>query len=85
LLELGALERIELVADENGDGHDGGSCGYYRHCERSEAIHSLSKSADGLLRRCAPLRKRFAFVAGNDDRGNNTRLPYRDASAIIEL
>ena len=35
-----------------------------RHCERSEAIHATRKN--GLLRRCAPLRKRFAFVAGND-------------------
>src|SRR5467141_3128388 len=35
-----------------------------RHCERSEAIHASRKN--GLLRRCAPLRKRFAFVAGND-------------------
>ena len=38
--------------------------GASRHCERSEAIHATRKN--GLLRRCAPLRKRFAFVAGND-------------------
>ncbi|SHL65962.1 hypothetical protein SAMN05444159_6466 [Bradyrhizobium lablabi] len=38
-----------------------------RHCERSEAIHnSIAARRIGLLRRCAPLRKRFAFVAGND-------------------
>src|SRR4030081_1602161 len=36
-----------------------------RHCERSEAIRATRKN--GLLRRCAPLRKRFAFVAGNDE------------------
>jgi hypothetical protein len=47
------------------------------------------KRIDGLLRRCAPLRKRFAFVAGNDGErnfeSNNTRLIDVDASAIIEL
>jgi hypothetical protein len=47
----------------------------FRHCERSdlsavaqakaEAIHSYQAKA-GLLRRFDPLRKRFAFVAGND-------------------
>src|SRR5438270_729680 len=38
-----------------------------RHCERSEAIqYCATKRKNGLLRRCAPLRKRFAFVAGND-------------------
>jgi hypothetical protein len=31
-----------------------------------EAIHRRAKKEDGLLRRFAPLRKRFAFVAGND-------------------
>src|SRR5258708_7387283 len=36
-----------------------------RHCERSEAIHSAARKY-GLLRRFAPLHKRFAFVAGND-------------------
>jgi hypothetical protein len=35
-----------------------------RHCERSEAIHGCKKKI-GLLRRFTPLRKRFAFVAGN--------------------
>ena len=38
-----------------------------RHCERSEAIHRVTERKNGLLRRFAPLRKRFAFVAGNDD------------------
>jgi hypothetical protein len=42
-----------------------------------------------LLRRFAPLRKRFAFVAGNDGERNvelhNIRLIDVDASAIIEL
>jgi hypothetical protein len=28
---------------------------------------SPRKDKNGLLRRCAPLRKRFAFVAGNDE------------------
>jgi hypothetical protein len=37
-----------------------------RHCERSEAIHFAAQRNNGLLRRFAPLRKRFAFVAGND-------------------
>ena len=38
-----------------------------RHCERSEAIHLTAHAiANGLLRRFAPLRKRFAFVAGNN-------------------
>jgi hypothetical protein len=39
----------------------------HRHCERSEAIHRATRRKYGLLRRFAPLRKRFAFVAGNDD------------------
>src|SRR5882762_4853566 len=37
-----------------------------RHCERSEAIHLAAQRKTGLLRRFAPLRRRFAFVAGND-------------------
>jgi hypothetical protein len=37
-----------------------------RHCERSEAIHRAAIRKNGLLRRFAPLHKRFAFVAGND-------------------
>jgi hypothetical protein len=32
----------------------------------SEAIHGDAQRKNGLLRRSAPLRKRFAFVAGND-------------------
>jgi hypothetical protein len=32
-----------------------------RHCERSEAIHLAVERKYGLLRRFAPLRKRFAF------------------------
>jgi hypothetical protein len=39
-----------------------------RHCERSEAIHPAAERSNGLLRRFAPMRKRFAFVAGNDGR-----------------
>jgi len=42
-----------------------------------------------LLRRFAPLRKRFAFVAGNDrakfSKLENTRLIDVNASSIIEL
>jgi len=34
----------------------------------SEAIHRTARRKNGLLRRFAPLRKRFAFVAGNDGR-----------------
>src|SRR5215204_2757785 len=33
---------------------------------------SLRVGIDGLLRRFAPVRKRFAFVAGNDDGGSPT-------------
>jgi hypothetical protein len=36
-----------------------------RHCERKRSNPVKDKSA-GLLRRFTPLRKRFAFVAGND-------------------
>src|SRR5207248_11396235 len=45
LLELSALERIELVADENGDGHGGGSCA----CSSviaSEAKQSIAPQAE---------------------------------------
>src|SRR6266704_3397028 len=45
----------------------------FRHCDlsaealaRAEAIHLAVQRKNGLLRRFAPLRKRFAFVAGND-------------------
>jgi hypothetical protein len=34
----------------------------------SEAIHGAARRKNGLLRRFAPVRKRFAFVAGNDAR-----------------
>ena len=37
-----------------------------RHCERSEAIHRATQRKNGLLRCFAPVRKRFAFVAGDD-------------------
>jgi hypothetical protein len=33
----------------------------------SEAIHGHVGKESGLLRRFAPVRKRFAFVAGNDE------------------
>src|SRR5882762_8324638 len=60
-----------------------------RHCERSEAIHAARKN--GLLRRgachrarrrrdpLAPLRKRFAFVAGNDEEARASRHRLREA------
>src|SRR6267143_2075503 len=38
-----------------------------------EEIHSFFTKKNGLLRRFAPLRKRFAFVAGNDDAGAPTQ------------
>src|SRR5258708_16181448 len=38
-----------------------------RDCERSEAIHLSEQGLDCFVAR-APLRKRFAFVAGNDGR-----------------
>jgi hypothetical protein len=34
----------------------------HRYGSSEVPIHSM----DGLLRRCAPLRKRFAYAAGND-------------------
>jgi hypothetical protein len=36
----------------------------------SEAIHFAKQRKNGLLRRFAPLRKRSAFVAGNDGETN---------------
>jgi hypothetical protein len=33
---------------------------------KAEAIHRAATRKNGLLRRFAPLHKRFAFVAGND-------------------
>jgi hypothetical protein len=55
---------------------------YHRHCERrdSSAVAHRAKAdgsnpscrrKNGLLRRFAPLRKRFAFVAGNDGSGHS--------------
>ena len=41
----------------------------------SEAIHAATRK-NGLLRRFAPLRKRFAFVAGND-----VEIQFRDLAA----
>jgi hypothetical protein len=37
-----------------------------RHGERSEAIHSAANGKLDCFVAHAPLRKRFAFVAGND-------------------
>ena len=50
-----------------------------RHCERSEAIHLAAQRKNGLLRRFAPLRKRFAFVAGNDEEARASRHRLREA------
>jgi hypothetical protein len=38
-----------------------------RHCERSETIHLSACGAMDCFIADASLRKRFAFVAGNDD------------------
>jgi hypothetical protein len=43
----------------------------------SEAIHAAAKRKNGLLRRFAPLRKRFAFVAGNDEKRHNCTISPR--------
>ena len=56
-----------------------------RHCERSEAIHTTAKRKNGLLRRVAPLRKRFAFVAGNDGETNVRILAARGARGVREF
>jgi hypothetical protein len=47
----------------------------------SEAIHIAAAQEAGLLRRFAPLRKRFAFVAGNDG-GTNS---YFAATAVASI
>ena len=44
--------------------------GLRRHCERSEAIHSAASEDVDCFVAVAPLRKRFAFVAGNDGRAS---------------
>jgi hypothetical protein len=44
LLELRALERIELVADEDGDGHDGDSDAY--SVIASAAKQSIARQAE---------------------------------------
>jgi hypothetical protein len=52
----------------------------------SAAKQSLSPHAKGwIASSLRSLAQRFAFVAGNDDRGKNTRLIDVNASAIIEL
>jgi hypothetical protein len=43
----------------------------------SEAIHAATQRDNGLLRRFAPLRKRFAFVAGNDEKRHNFAISLR--------
>jgi len=40
---------------------------FSRHYERSEAIHFAAGGSMDCFVAIAPLRKRFAFVAGNDD------------------
>ena len=69
-------ERALLASDpatREGAWREGRDCARtsLRHCERSEAIHAATQRKNGWLRRFTPLRKRFAFVAGNDD---NTQL-----------
>jgi hypothetical protein len=44
-----------------------------RHCERKRSNPVEPQSGSGLLRRYAPLRKRFAFGAGND--GTSKEVP----------
>src|SRR6478752_2808143 len=51
LLELGALERIELVADENGDGHCGAPMVISPSLRAQRSNPCLCKRRDGLLRR----------------------------------
>ena len=49
---------------------------------RSEATkQSIAARKNGLVRRFAPLRKRFAFVAGNDDK-HQFAIPRRDAPEL---
>jgi hypothetical protein len=48
-----------------GDDDRGVTRSHSRHCERSEAIHAAARKMDCFVA-SAPLRKRFAFVAGND-------------------
>ena len=43
-----------------------------RHCERQRSNPDLKRRLDCFVA-VAPLRKRFAFVAGNDDLGNRFR------------
>ena len=50
LLEHRTLERIELVTDENGDGHKGTPMLIHVIASVSEAIHT-SRAENGLLRR----------------------------------
>jgi hypothetical protein len=44
-----------------------------RHCERSEAIH-VSARDRWIASSLPPLRKRFAFIAGNDGGGGAVTL-----------
>src|SRR4051812_38591944 len=54
-LEHRALERIELVANENGDGHESlRGVGWRRPVIASEAKQSTAPKEAGLLRRFAP-------------------------------
>jgi hypothetical protein len=46
----------------------------FRHCERSEAIHSSPRTKVDCFVASAPLHKRFAFVAGNDGLTNQHTL-----------
>ena len=49
---------------------------------RKRSILSFARR-DGLLRRFAPLRKRFAFVAGNDVDRHGSIFPRRDSARVV--
>ena len=56
----------------------------HRHCERSEAIHIAASQGMYCFVASPPLRKRFAFVAGNDEIECYRRLSYVLPNAIIQ-
>src|SRR3954447_14645984 len=85
LLELRALERIELVADEDGDGHDG--LLWFQTVIASAAKRSRNPSAEAAWIVSSPVQNCFAILSRtprNDEQPHATRLPDRNASAIIE-
>jgi hypothetical protein len=62
---------------------DNGSRGCAPDDRLREAIHFAAQRRNGLLRRSAPLRKRFAFVAGNDV-GHKSAISPRDAPEFVQ-